>query len=275
MDMVSGKPHYSCGSFEGDNLPCSNGSTASIAHDTDNDVFLMWGADGGSDTRGLSVYCYTESGTLSAAQEAAGCGNASTVAGFGSAIHDAWVEQSSNYANDWTVVGAAGVSSIPTHTSKLIYDPVNQLSVLIAVNKTDTAVEVWTFDTNTRTITKRSPAGGPPPMSVAGLPNGNQTGTTPVEYIGGGVIRYHVANSPNRGDWNYNITTNTWEDLGDLGGPSHVESMVYVPSTGKLWAFATESTTGGGDTQVWAIDVPPLTSSSGRGISLTGSAQMR
>ena len=253
---AGGIPHYSCGVFN-DNLPCGQGIAGSVYYDSDIDMYVYWGFDGGSNDRGFSLYCPTDRnptpGTLTTTQANAGCGTSAVIAAFGGPVADAWVEQSTDYSTQPTVAGGSNlVSALPQHSANMIYDSVDHLGVLIASDATYTNVVVWVYNASTRTWTLRSPSGSAP-ASLADNTNGNESGISPTAYIGSGKIWYHPANlSAPSTDYLYDVTGNAWTGIGSLGGTVHGDSIVYVPSAGKLY-MAADPTNGGGSTQIWSI----------------------
>jgi hypothetical protein len=243
------KPSFTCQTLD-QHLPVCQGRYTTW-YDPVVDAYFAFGNDGG--TRGFSMFCPTDlnpsPGTLTTVQAQAGCGTAEVSAAFGGPVADGWVEQSSWFGTQPTFVGG---SYPPNRMSpQAVYDDQEHLAVLVNRNASVTAAEVWTYDSATRTWTRKNPAIVPPVSYAPNEPaGGNASGTPPLAYIGNGQVWYHPANSSSPGDWVYTVATDAWMSVGNLGGPTDTESLTFVPSDGKLVLWSeVDSATGG----IWTI----------------------
>jgi hypothetical protein len=101
--------------------------------------------------------------------------------------------------------------------------------------------ETWQYDVLTRTWTNMSPPTAPPGALTA-----LSAGQPPFTWLPDlGLAYYHVStNGGSDHDWAYDLATNTWLDLGALGGPPFTDTMVYDSLCNCLVAFSNIPGTG-------------------------------
>jgi hypothetical protein len=198
------------------NLWCKN-----AVYSPDDDVIFAYGGCG-SFTERHEVYCVS-AGSPSAVQLAAGC----------------------TTANTWNLVTATGGPPEAYLYPGMVYDTVNRKVILFGGSSDANGVqnETWAYNIPTKTWALRSATNGPPDPLPAGSPNQPGMAFNPND---GKVYVHHFASTP--GDYRYNYATDTWENLGNLGGPTFGQTMTFDPLTNRLAAFGNA---GSGAAEMW------------------------
>jgi hypothetical protein len=211
-----------------------NGITAGIAHDSVNDVFVLYCSNSGNSGK-TWVYCDTSlnGNALTTAQTNAGCIRTSG-------------------ADNWADVTSGTVptgSQLPT----LAFDA-NRGVVLMFGGTTGGGVlqnETWSYNDQTRTWTNRNPS-NPPPVNQA-----QAGGQIPFGYDSNdGKFYYHFSGGAgSNSDWSYNNASNTWTSLGDLGGP-HASATWAFDATNNRFVAWNDNVAGGGLPEFWYLSMP-------------------
>lgn len=194
----------------------------SMVYDPDTDVLFTYGYDGGPDTYDTFVYCPTDlnptPGTLSPAQITAGC----------------------ELADDWSEVKVTitGAGRPPSKYPGMVYDTRNK-KVLLAGGD---PVQTWAYDVPRRTWTNLNPSIFPPTPSVD---LHRQAAVTYNEQ--NGLMYYHDSGTPS--DWTYDFRTNTWTNLGNLGGPTGAETIALDVAANALIGWSKNPDTGAAE--IW------------------------
>ena len=213
-------------------IPYPPHNLSSVVHDTDDDVYYLFGVGvyGGYDYDWL--YCPTDrnpSRTLSAAQIATGC----------------------TAPDDWTrlnIPGRAATHPPGIWMPGLIYDSVHKVIIEFGGMNGNGSIQeprTWALNLKTKTWTNMNPAGGP---SVIPTPAPDWDGQPDIAFnTSDGRIYYHQPTVPPV-DWAYDYGTNTWTRLCECGGSPTGMTMVYDPLINGFvqWAYG-----GPGIYQIW------------------------
>lgn len=220
-------------------------TSGAMVYSPDDDVLFLYG-DGNS-TNDNYVYC-PSSGSLSAAQTAAGCTG----------------------ANDWAVVTVTGGTQPPQAIFQdMWYEPVTKKVILYggSTNNPYTAYnEIWAYDIPTKTWTNKSPASPPPVFNGS-----SEYPVPPMAYLGGGYFIYRqLANTGNPRDWIYSAVDNTWTVMTSNTGPVPVPStssagllMAYDASAAKVIGVLYDTTST--NPRIWQGTITGWTSGGGGG----------
>ena len=202
------------------NLKC-----ATAVYSPDDDVIYQYGGCDDVSNR-HEIYCVA-AGSPSSAQQTAGC----------------------TTANTWNQISTTGQPTAYEYTG-MVYDSINRKVILFGGSATGTGRnETWAYDIPTKTWTQRSSANGPPVPGVS--PPQPGIAFNPND---GKVYVHHFGATP--GDYRFNQATNTWENLGNLGGPTFGQTMTFHPSTNRFSAFGL----GGGVSEMWEGQLLNVTS---------------
>jgi hypothetical protein len=236
-----------------------------MVYDPNTDVLLSYGYDGGPDNHDTWVYCPTDlnptPGTLSQVQVSAGCVN----------------------PDDWNEVTVTLVPQLrpPSSFPGMVYDTRLKKVILVGGRHPYDPVDTWTYDVPTRTWTKITTAISPPTP----LDDDTLHSQSAVAYNASvGLLYLHDSMGPS--DWTFNLQTNTWINLGNMGGPTAAcvelgvssgcgsETIAYDASANALIAANKNSS---GLEEVWIgqlnTSAPPLASPATNLVSVTGNGQ--
>lgn len=192
--------------------------TGYMVYDSDDDALILFGGDGGNTLR-TWVYCPTipvgggaPTGTLSAEQQ-----QVCRVSG-------------TDYADRWVWVSGTGPGGATGNAFFLAgdYDSVNHVIVgFQPLNNQAT----WAYNPHTATWTNMAPSTQPPVNSSMGGTNWN---TAALVFVPPTGKFYLHAPSATPSDWTYDYATNTWTNLGNLGGATAADTMAYDASVNSL-----------------------------------------
>ncbi len=218
-------------------VPLYGRNSSAVIHDTDDDVYVMWGYDEGSNTHDTWVYCPTDlnatPGVLTVKQVAAGCN-----------------------ADDWTEVVTTGGTPKGANFPGLVYDSVNKKVIQFGGSDTSGIIaqnQTWAYDVPTKGWQNMNPSNPPP------APSNNLSQSMPAMDFNtsSGLVYYHYASggygsSGVASDFTYSYAANKWTTLGDLGGPTFTQSMVYDASQDALVAW---NYSGQGVLEIWTAQL--------------------
>jgi hypothetical protein len=211
----------------------------SMVYDPDDDILFTYGYDVGADTEDTFIYCPTDlnpaPGTLTPAQTSAGCISA-----------DNWNEVAVRILGGGKTATCAPspYSCLPPDSRYpgLVYDTRRKKIVLVGGYPELTPVQTWMYDVPTRTWTQLLPQYSPP------TPSEVLHRQAAVTYnASNGLIYFHDSTGPS--DWTYNLQSNTWTSLGNLGGPMGAETIAYDPSVNALIAWSKNPVSG--QPEIW------------------------
>lgn len=237
------------------NLPASFSS--SMAYDSDNDVYLMWGATSGGAAQ-MIRYCPTlpvgggtPSGSLSGTQTAAGC----------------------TVADGWTVDTTTGTGPVYAAFPGIVYSTSIHKAIIYGGNHNcpsggcTSQNGVFTYSTSTKVFANPSPSSPPPALcwntgSVI-CSSGNYACAScdpnpPMAWDSAANLLYlHQdtgVGSP--ADWVYDPNANTWTQVLTGSGPDgglHIgNSMMGIdPSTHSLILYEANTLGGAASSRIW------------------------
>jgi len=217
-------------------LPSPPHNLSSIVHDSDDDVYFLFGADIDGTPANNWLYCPTDlnptPGVLTAAQTGAGC----------------------SVPDDWTlisVVGGVAQQPVGVWMPGLIYDSVHKTIIAFGGCNGNCSVEepyTWSYSLATKTWTSLNPTGNPAvpgtiPQTFDSWSNAPNIAFNPND----GKIYYHQPTTPPV-DWSYDYGTNTWTQLCQCGGSPTGSTMDYDASINGFvqWAYG-----GPGVAELW------------------------
>jgi hypothetical protein len=214
------------------NHPDCNGITGSIAHDTINDIFVMYCSNSGSAGR-TWVYCDTSlsGGSLTLAQQAAGCNRAGA---------------RDNWANVTPGIVPLG-SQMPT----LAFD--SRSGDVVMFGGTYSSLlrnQTWSYNDQARKWTNRNPSTSPPVNQAWAA------GPLPFAYDSSdGRFYYHYSGgASDNSDWAYDNSANTWSALGNLGGPHYTGTWAFDSINNRFVAW-NDNVSAGGLPEFWYLSL--------------------
>lgn len=212
-------------------VPYPPHNLSSVVHDTDFDVYYLFGNDIWGSPAYDWIYCPTDRnhGILSPTQIASGCTS----------------------GDDWMrlyVVGGRAQHPPGLWMPGLIYDSVHKVIIEFGGMNGNGSIqnaETWSFSLRTKTWTNMNPAGGP---QVIPRPAPDWDGQPDIAFNpNDGRIYYHQPTNP-PADWAYDYETNAWTELCRCGGSATGMTMVYDPRINGFvqWAYG-----GPGIYEIW------------------------
>lgn len=170
-------------------FPCSARFTAA-AYDPEDDIAVIFGLDEWDQKHDTTVFCASDTGSLTTQQQAGGCAT----------------------PNGFTGITTANVPAGIDKFASLIY--IGNHKILAFGSEPAATVQVWEYDTRAKNWTQHSTTGGPPQQTLSLVHH-----MMPVAYVPAlGKVFYHSSNGSTTEDWEFNVDTNAWTSLGNIGG---------------------------------------------------------